>query len=297
MRMKGSKMRGLSFLKSILPDVAFINAALMKPRFRQLHGRYPVGIHDTEAMIDDYVFWKMTTKRFSAHEKQCVDKVDAKEIGRRVCPDLHIPVTRAIFDLRHYTNVEDIVRAIKAFEGQKLIAKPSHSCGKVIYLNSNVNDKEIIDLIHYSTRSFFHVNRERQYNRLKKRIVVEELLPSPIQEYKFVCVRGEPILCQFYRHDRDNRSIDILSLPFFKPILDIYCDDGLAPSADLDKMLDYAAKLSEGHDLLRVDLYFADGKISLGEMTLTPGASLSIAPGESAHALYSAALMAAILKH
>ena len=36
-------------------------------------------------------------------------------------------------------------------------------------------------------------------------------------------------------------------------------------------MLPIAKRLSEGFDYVRVDLYFANGKVLFGEMTFTPG--------------------------
>ena len=47
-------------------------------------------------------------------------------------------------------------------------------------------------------------------------------------------------------------------------------DAAIPRPANLERMLEVAARLSDGHDFVRVDLYHVQGRVYFGEMTFTP---------------------------
>ena len=118
---------------------------------------------------------------------------------------------------------------------------------------------------------------EPHYLRIKPCIVAEKLLEpqnGDLIDYKIWCFHGKPF-CIFTCSNRSiaNHTADYnLFDTTWKSI-----DYGLSPQfrnkkliaapLHLDKMLEYAERLSNGFPQVRVDLYEVDAKIYFGEMT------------------------------
>lgn len=117
---------------------------------------------------------------------------------------------------------------------------------------------------------------ERHYNLIKPCIICEEFIDDGSghfpTDYKFMCINGK-VSCILACTQRDIHthyspySIDWKPLNNFKK--NGTCDIIEKPK-NLDEMISIAEILSQGIDLVRVDLYSSGERIWFGEMTLTP---------------------------
>lgn len=166
----------------------------------------------------------------------------------------------------------------------KFVLKATHGQG----FNFVCRDKSAVDFARlrrtataWLGENFYRLERERQYRDIRPRLIVESYLEDDsggLRDYKFPCFYGEPHLLQviggrdggatenFY--DRQWNSLPIEEKGFPNALARI-------PRPEhLDGMFMLAAKLSSDFPFVRVDLYYADGKIYFGELTFTPACGL-----------------------
>ena len=116
------------------------------------------------------------------------------------------------------------------------------------------------------------MGRERNYRRLKPKVIVEPLIfnSTNVEDFKFFCFNGEPKIIQvdvdrYINHTRkyfdagwNELDFSIIyprsTAAFDRP----YC---------LSEMLAVARKLSAGFSFVRVDLYSDGRQILVGEIT------------------------------
>lgn len=130
------------------------------------------------------------------------------------------------------------------------------------------------------------VGDEPHYLKIKRRLIVEKLLPgengNPPVDYKFICINGKPSYCEVCSQrsmTHFNVGYILYKLPEWTDthnVKDEYRAINEVPApANLKEMISYASLLSEGLPLVRVDLYNIDGKVYFGEMTFSHGAGRS----------------------
>lgn len=128
------------------------------------------------------------------------------------------------------------------------------------------------------SRNYFDESKEWQYKDITPRILVEEFLDggdgNPPTDYKFFVFNGN---VQFIQVDVDRYACHK------RAIYDSHwnhTDCRFGPFAPLehatrpdklDLMIDYAQRLSNNIDFIRVDLYEVRGKVYFGELTFNPG--------------------------
>ena len=168
------------------------------------------------------------------------------------------------------------------------VVKAGHGCGWVRVIDDPAaGDREALkaELRRWLDTDYASVWRERHYTGVPRRLIVEQRLGAPgrpIQELKVLCFNGVPRLVvwahdllgapqtAFYTPDTWER----LPMAWGKP----QPPDVTRPAA-LDEALALAAKLSEGLDFVRVDLYVDAGRVYFGELTFTPlGGVVPITP-------------------
>jgi len=165
----------------------------------------------------------------------------------------------------------------------RFVLKCTHDSGGVV----PCTDKTKLDLSMVKEKinrrmaiNYYDWSREWAYKHIQPRIICEEFIESKSglvpNDYKIHCFNGEPkniMVCgeresgetKFFLFDRDwNRVTFIYSdsktreeIPVAKP-------------EKLDEMLEIARALSKGLPFVRVDLYYENGQIYFGEMTLYP---------------------------
>lgn len=130
-------------------------------------------------------------------------------------------------------------------------------------------------------RNFFYVGREYQYKQIAPRILCEKFLSDggrvPM-DYKIYCFNGVPdviLVCK----DRFDKNSHRAKYYFFDHQWNFLRmnkgDEAIDPPKiekpeRLGEMLEIAKALSADFPFARIDLYYVEGKIYFGEITLTP---------------------------
>lgn len=164
------------------------------------------------------------------------------------------------------------------------ILKPTHSSGRVLLLEESEDassPKTHSTVSKWLKLNHYYLSGEPQYRDLKPKVICERLLSQSgqtINDYKVFCFHGKPYLIQvdvnrfsghrrvFYDLDWRKRSIT-LRYPLA---------EGSQPIPEnLDRMLEFAEKLSVGFSFVRVDFYDHRGELFFGEMTFHPESGLA----------------------
>lgn len=212
---------------------------------------------------------------------RCADKFRVREYVKGKDAE---EILTELYD--HWETVDDI-----DFDTlpNKFVLKANNGCGSIIA----VKDKNKIDvnlikkkLKQWMKYPYGYCGSQIHYLRIKPCIIAEQLLeekgetktlsPHSMVDYKIWCFNGEPesIIVVFDRAPGFTQQMlfdlewNDLSPKAFKA--DYYKKPFPKPK-NLDKMLDYARKLSQGFPEVRADFYNIDGKIYFGELTFTAG--------------------------
>lgn len=206
---------------------------------------------------------------------QCADKYRVREYVKSCNLDnLLIPLSGV------WNNVNEI-----DFEKlpEQFVLKCNHGCG----FNIICKDKDALDIEDTKRR----INEwmatdygkggdfELHYSRIKPLIICEKYLPSigkSVVDYKLQCINGEPY-CFFICTNRDisgeMHQVDFSSYSLDWNRLDYLKNESktmVEKPACLNEMLDTARKLAKPFPYVRVDFYWVDNKLYLGELTFTP---------------------------
>ena len=208
------------------------------------------------------------------------DKVEGKKyIIKRIGSKYVIP-TIGVYD-----SVDDI-----PFDDlpERYVIKCNHDSGSVYICQSKSTfDIEIVknDLRKKLQRNAYWASREWQYKNIKPQIIVEELLlddkGNPPSDIKLFCFNGkvhyiEMVIDRFNNHKdiyltREFESAGFGEIDFnsTEPTL-VERPEDLQKPKKFDEMINIAENLSHNIPLLRVDLYYANNQIYVGEMTFRP---------------------------
>lgn len=131
---------------------------------------------------------------------------------------------------------------------------------------------------------------ERHYRAIEPLIMVEEYLGNesgtPPADYKFYVFHGRPRFLEVHtgRYSRGVHGCNVYDEHFRK--MDLLIGDPpsavrIEKPAEFEAMKEAAARIGEGLDFVRVDLYALHGAVYFGECTLTPAAGFArFVPGE-----------------
>jgi hypothetical protein len=241
---------------------------ILLERYRRLHGK-ELDLSSPRT-FSEKLFWRMISlnRKSDPRFARLSDKYEARAyVSRRIGGEY---LTRLLWQGTD-------PRAIPFGNlPSEYIVKTNHGSGQVIVVQGKADQGEIMEKLEaWLASNYYWSAREYQYFPIKPRIIIEEYLAGQggggALDYRFWCFNGVPEVIQV-----DNHAHDIN--PFFDTqwnLLDLHYREGvsLAPvekPGNLDQMLAIAARLSEGFDFVRIDLYNVDGKIYFGEFTFTP---------------------------
>jgi hypothetical protein len=262
-----------------LPSHLFFNYCLALPRFLHGNHRLPRFSADPRATINDIIFHRMIRNDWSVLQQACVDKEFAKELALAKAPTVKVPLTESVLHLHRSTTVAEVAEWLIPFLGHKLVVKPTHSFGAILYLDDAISMRALAEFVRYAKRNFFHARREAQYRNLEKKLIVEQnLAPDEhIKDYKFSCTDGHVLhgRLDVGRFTPQHRRA-LFTVPDFE-IIPVRCGgldfpETIERPPHLAEMIEIAGQLSRGFDYVRVDLYDTPQGVYFGEFTFTPNA-------------------------
>ena len=219
-----------------------------------------------------------------------VDKVSAKELAKSFSKEIIVSKLICTFD------------TFKAFSSSfrkkelppVFVAKLNHTSGDVYFFNNGIwrdkkghnisqrivfaNLKAMIDL------NYYHTSFEKCYDQIKRRILIEEYLPSVkgLDEYKVFCNYGEPKMVNVVYGRQDGDGVKEVFTDDKLKILPVNQGLKLIESGKVYKpkcwesMIEFAKKASAGKPMLRVDMLTDGNNFYFCEFTFYDFAGMSI---------------------
>ncbi len=164
------------------------------------------------------------------------------------------------------------------------IIKASHGSGwNIIVKDKNkVNKKDVLDkCMQFLSMNYYYFGREYQYYNMNPRIIIEELLLDsekklPV-DYKFFSFNGCAKFIQV-DIDRETKHKRVLfddnwvriPVEYEFPLYELEVKKPIK----LKEMKDLVHVLTKDMKFARVDLYFINDRIYIGEITFTPGGNM-----------------------
>lgn len=175
------------------------------------------------------------------------------------------------------------------FDGlpNKFVLKCNHDSGGVIVCrdkNSFDREKAKKILNKHLKSNFFYPSRQQSYKNINPKLFAEKYLEDTngnngkgILNYKFNCFHGEPYFLYVSQEGGEghetllvsNVTLEWKKAEFHRADYKEFEELPKKP-VNLEKMIELARILSQGHYFLRVDFYEIDGKIYFGELTFYP---------------------------
>lgn len=172
----------------------------------------------------------------------------------------------------------------------KFVIKANNGCAQVII----VKDKKCIDEDQIKKKCkkwlktpFGYLSAEPHYIKIPRKIIIEEFLETtgnlPLIDYKWFCFNGRPTYAQVIS-ERDFSQAHKFKIQVYdtewNPHEEFINRKELKNNVDRPTLLNEQLKvcriLSQGFPEIRVDLYEVNGKVYIGELTLTNSAGRDI---------------------
>ena len=211
------------------------------------------------------------------------DKVKAKEwVAERIGAEYIIP-TLGVWDDPDDIDFDKLPN--------QFVIKCSHNSGLGMYICKD-KSKMDVEVVKQGLReglkeNYYLHGREWPYKNVPKRIIAEKYMADDsienrggLTDYKFYCFNGKAykvMLCldrntgntKFYSFDKQWNLLRHNKMGIAAPK-----DFTLPKPAKMDEMFNLAERLSQDIPLLRVDLYYVNGRIYFGELTFFPDSGL-----------------------
>lgn len=163
----------------------------------------------------------------------------------------------------------------------KFALKCNHGCGyNVICVNKDELDKEktINKLNKWRKKKFGYETCEIHYFPIKPKIYSEEYIATldgvMPNDYKIYCFHGKAKLVLVCSEREKKLKLSFYDLKWNRldyETKEFHTDKKIKKPKNLDKMIEYAEKLSKPFKFVRVDFYETkEGKVLFGELTFTP---------------------------
>jgi hypothetical protein len=211
-------------------------------------------------------------ENMNQHYSKYVDKLEAKEIVKHVCPDLKTTTVIKILDDPYDINVDDLL--------DNRIIKSSHGSGWNIVISNET--KANVPLIHNTLKDWNKVYsfKEKQYAFIKPRFFIEDVIDDKYYGkngnaivYMIRCIYGKPItVSPFLKNTHQISNYDINWNLIYKNEL-----PHIEKPVHFDKMLKYAELLSSPFEFVRIDFHVdKNDDIYFSEFTFTPRAGMAV---------------------
>lgn len=159
----------------------------------------------------------------------------------------------------------------------KFVLKCTHDSGGLVICKNkdNLDIQKVKDKLSKSLSTDYYLrSREWPYKNVKRRIIAEEYMQEDatgfLTDYKVFCFNGAPKIVYIGKDKSDTPTTDFYDVDFNH--LDIRMRDPNSNDVKqkpefFDDMLNIAAKLSENIPHVRVDFYYINKKLYVGELT------------------------------
>lgn len=261
--------------KMILDALSFVPDRIMLPiQYRMKLGRKP-NLEKPQRFTEKLQWYKMNYRDPRMH--QCVDKYLVREyVKEKGLEEILIPL------IAHYDSVEEVDWDTLP---NQFVMKTTHGGGGLNVLvcsdKTKIDPNEVKNKLSFEKKPVAEnsLGREWAYYGLMPGLVVEELLineenpKAGMNDYKIFCYNGKPKYIvvdvdRYIGHKRNFYDTDWNNLHIGS---DCPASDRDIPKpAGFERMMEIAAKLSEGFPYVRVDLYNNGGRIYFGELTFYP---------------------------
>lgn len=126
-------------------------------------------------------------------------------------------------------------------------------------------------------QDYYLTGREWPYKDVPRRIIAEKYMVdesgTELKDYKVMCFGGQPQIIQLHRGRFANHTLDFYDTQWNRVCFTRDCaqsNEMWGKPHFLEDMLLCSKKLSQGIPQLRVDWYFAEGRLYFGELTFFP---------------------------
>jgi hypothetical protein len=265
----------LPFIRRVLHKLLTLNASefgdelFLKTKYRLIFARRLDLEHPTTYSAK--LQWLKLNDRRSEYTRM-VDKIEGKKYVASVIGDEYIIPTLKMYDSVNQVNFDELPK--------QFVIKCTHDSGSVIVCKDKdkLDKKKALEKLNKGLKqNFYYQTREYPYRSVKPRLIAEQYMEDEsgyeLKDYKIFCFNGQPKM-SFVASDRqkegEDTKFDFYDLEWNHiPVTNGHpCSkNGIPKPKNYEKMLEIAAKLSEGIPHVRVDLYNINGKIYFGELT------------------------------
>lgn len=260
----------------------FSDTFYIKKQFKHCMG-YELNLSNPRTFQEKLQWLKLYDYR-PIYAKMC-DKYEVKSFVADVIGEQYTVPTLGLYD-----RAEDIDYSTLP---NTFVMKTTHDSGTIVVCK----DKSKLDIektnMYLNKRlkiKYYLKERELYYKDVKPRIIVEKLIGVPdedLRDYKFFCFNGEPKLMFIISnrwgeggHKADYYDMDGKPVEIFQPGFENSETQPDLPPV-FEEMKALASKLSKGIPHLRVDFYYTQGQIYVGELTFfDSGGYLRFEPDE-----------------
>ena len=227
--------------------------------------------------LDEKIQWmKLYYYKGNKLVKKCADKYAVREYVRDCDLEEILNELYGVYDSVDEINWEQLP--------DKFVLKWNFGCGgNVVCADKKKLDihKAVKELKRFGKIRFHLLAAEPQYDVEHKRILCERFIESEHgglpEDYKFYCFNGEAkfVLCCIGRGEKQKPSFYFFDrqwqlLRYNKMGKDAPEGFTISKPEGIDKLFDYAERLSKPFPFVRADFYLEHGKAYFGELTFTP---------------------------
>lgn len=243
----------------------------LKLRYKQKMG-YDLNLENPKSFNEKLQWLKLYDRK--PIYTTMVDKYAVKEYVASIIGKQYIIPTLGVWD-----KFEDI--DFDALPNQ-FVLKCTHDSGGLVIcrdkskLDKNAARKKINNSL---KRNYYYAGREWPYKDVKPRIIAEKYMVdhslSELRDYKFFCFNGvakcyKVDFDRFVEHKANYFTSDGEIMNFGEKVCPPDFNKELPIPKNLEKMKEFAEKLSSEQPFLRADFYDVDGKVYFGELTFFP---------------------------
>lgn len=127
----------------------------------------------------------------TAEKTKLADKYLVREWVASIIGEEHLIPLLGVYDNFDQINFDKLP--------EKFVIKCNHDSGSVTLCDKSVGiDKKLLKLKYdyYLKRNLSDINFEMHYKNIKPRIIIEKYMGSNINDYKFICMGGSPIIVE-----------------------------------------------------------------------------------------------------